>query len=177
MIPPPGAALFAFAALAGLPVTFGGGLRVDLPDDAAPPVYGLGFEGRLSVLPEAYIGAELTYGGGPDTRNDTRLRAYGKGELAATLGFLGDLDAQGAWAVGLGARGGVVRVDGWPRGTLPALSMFGPLIGAEGRLAWRFDRTREQSVALELGVGFTRLRLDNAWTNDPGVGLSLTWSR
>ena len=161
-------------ALAGVHVVaVGAGLSVDAPQDATPLVLGLAFDARVFVLPGAFAGVEIGYGGALDTRNDAVLRASGKGQALATLG--GRLDLAPAWQVALAARAGVVRVDGWPRGTLPAWAGFGPLLGAQGALAWAFDRDPVHPVSLELRLGYDQLRIDGAWVGDPGAAAWLVY--
>lgn len=160
-------------ALFSLPLTMSGGLRVDAPDDAAPPVTGLLLDARLFLLPEAYTGLEVTYGGGVDTRNPEKVRACGKLEATATLGWRPMLDGEALFA-SLGARAGVTRVDGWPRGTLPPLAQFGPMLGAEVGFGWFFARPWGHPMGLEARAGYGRLRLDGTWIGDPSFGLHVT---
>jgi hypothetical protein len=161
------------AAALALSLAVGAGLSVDAPQDAAPVVVGLAVDARTYVLPGAFAGVELGYGGALDTRNDAVLRASGKGHALATLG--GRLDLAPAWQVALAARAGVVRVDGWPRGTLPALAAFGPLLGAQAALAWVFDADPLHPVSLELRLRYDELRLDGAWVGDPGAAAWLVY--
>ena len=160
-------------ALLSLPLTMSGGLRLDTPDDAAPPVTGVLLDLRLFMLPEAYTGVEITYGGGVDTRNPEKVRACGKLEATATLGWRPLFQDDTVFA-SLGARAGLTRVDGWPRGTLPPLARFGPALGAEVGLGWFFARPWGHPMGLEARVGYGRLRLDSVWVGDPSVGVFVT---
>jgi hypothetical protein len=160
------------AALGHLPLVMDGGLRVDVPQDAAPLVTSLVLDVRLFVLPDAWTGLELGYGGGVDTRNPERLRAAGKLEAVATLG--GRLALDDATHLGLGGRAGLARVDGWPRGTLKALHAFGPLVGAEVFVGRVLGHPWGHPMGLELRTGYAQMRLDSTWVAEPSVGVFVT---
>jgi hypothetical protein len=158
--------------LAGLPLYLDGGLRADFPQDAAPPVYSLVLDLRLFVVPDAFVGVEVGYGGGVDTRNPERVRAAGKLEAVATLG--GRLAVGDGFTLGLGGRAGLVRVDGWPRGTLPALHAYGPLVGAEATVGLPLGHAWGHPMGLEVRGGYAQMRLDSTFIGEPSVGVFVT---
>lgn len=160
------------AAVGALPLFMDGGLRVDFPQDAAPPVYSLVLDLRLFVLPEACVGVEIAYGGGVDTRNPEKVRAAGKLEAVATLGSR--LPVGERLSLGLGGRAGLVRVDGWPRGTLPALHAYGPLVGAEATAGLHLGHAWGHPMGLEVRGGYAQMRLDSTFIAEPSVGVFVT---
>lgn len=153
-----------------MPVTMSGGLRLENPDDAAPAIVGVLLDTRVLILPDAYVGAELTYGGGWDDRNPEVVRVMGKGEIAASLGWRPILDD--TFFAEVGGRIGLHHVDGWARGALPSLmAAYGPVLGAEAGVGGFLVQPWGHPFGLELRAGYDRLRIDGAWVGAPVVGL------
>ena len=158
--------------LLALPLTMSGGLRFETPQDSAPPLLGIQLDTRLFVMPDAYAGIEVGYGGGIDDRNPEKVRAAGKFETALSLGWRPLLDK--TWFCEGGARIGLYRVDGWPRGSLPSLHVYGPLIGVEVGGGALFAHPWGHPFGVEIRAGYDRLRIDGVWIGSPVVGLYAT---
>lgn len=161
-----GAALYGAGAL-----VFGGGLRAELPDN--PEVMGgLELDLRWFVLEEAYLGAQVGWTGGANDTNPERVLITQRIALDALLGArLGFDDRFGGL---IGARAGVTRGEGFPRGNLPRVSAWGPAVGAEVGGYFSVGRAWGHQVWLEPRMGWTRARLEDRWYDLPFFGLALS---
>ncbi len=102
---------------------------MEQPDDGVPALAGVQFQGRFFLTDDTFAGGALGWSGGADDRNPERVLLTQKAEAVALLGYrLGLGDGVGVLAT---ARTGVIGIDGWPRGNLPRLQQFAPIVGAE----------------------------------------------
>lgn len=158
-------ALFAAGAL-----LFGGGLRADFPDDA-PTLAGVELDLKYFLLQEAWIGLSAAWGGGADDRNPERVLISQRVEVSGLLGArLGDED----FGALVGARAGAFRAQGFPRGPLPRIYAWGPLVGAETGVYIRLGDPWGHPLWLEPRGGWSTARIEGEWIGVPWFGVALS---
>ncbi len=147
-------------------LVLGTSLRLDLPEEA-PTLGGVEIDLRYAVLPDAFVGLALGWGGGVNDTNPDNLLISQRIEALALLG--GQLDLSDTFALGATARAGVARLERWPRGPLPSTRQFSPSVGGELMAMARLTPT----LALEPRAGLSFVRVRDDWRYVPGVALGL----
>lgn len=142
-----------------------GGLRVDLPQDAAPVIYGADAELRYVALDDVTVGLALGWSAGSNDTNPNRKLITHRTEAQVVGGYrLGDED----YALHARIRFGFMYVYQWPRGSLSRLDTFGPVGGLE--LAGEIGLG---PVWLEPHVGYETVRINQIAVSVPYFGLRL----
>jgi hypothetical protein len=147
----------------------GASLRLDLPEEA-PTLGGVEIDVRYAVVPDAFVGLALGWGGGVNDTNPDRLLISQRIEALALLG--GRMPLTDTFALGATARAGIARLERWPRGALTSTQQFSPSVG--GELTALASLTPTVALEPRLGLGFVRVKDD--WRSVPGVALGLLFT-